>query len=238
MLAVDDLAATPGVAPELNRTEPGALCPGSDPRPDPLDALRREVADGIAYLHTRVGATTARSLEAASFLYALVELLAERGAVSIEELDARKASVARRLAKRYAEKDSGVALQDSQHDKYAPPVEPEIDCAARVAQCKAACCKMVFPLAPQDIEERVVRWDLGKPFVIAKGPDGYCQHLDRAGHCCSVHAHRPLPCRVYDCRQDRRIWLDFDNRVVNPKLDDPSWPLNLTAEELQPGAPA
>lgn len=211
--------------------------PGSPQDPEPVETLRREVAEGIEFLHARLGATTARTLESASFVYALIELLAEAGLLSIEQLDARKAAVAQRLAKRYAEKDAGLALQDSKHDKYAPPVEPKIDCADRVGLCKAACCKMVFPLSRQDVEEAVVRWDLGRPFVIAKGADGYCQHLDRGAHRCTVHAQRPLPCRVYDCRQDRRIWLDFDRRIVNPKLCDPDWPRNLSPDEMQTGAP-
>lgn len=231
----------------MNERESGVrivadACPGAAPglgvESDDYASLRREVADGIAYLHSRLGATNARTLESAAFLYALIEMLAENNLLNIEQLDARKKVVAQRLVRRFAAKDQGLAVQESKHDKYAPPVEPKIDCAARVAQCKAACCKMVFPLAPQDVEEGVVRWDLGKPFVIAKGPDGYCQHLDRCGHGCTVHAHRPLPCRVYDCRQDKRIWLDFEKRLVNPKVNDPAWPLNLTPEELQPGAPA
>jgi Fe-S-cluster containining protein len=224
-------------AERSSRVEPAALAPGPDARPGSVEALRREVADGIAYLHTRLGATTGRSLEAASFLYALIELLVERDLLGIDQLDARKAVVAQRLARRYAEKDAGVAVQESPHDKYTPPLEPVIDCASRVALCKAACCKMVFPLSRQDVEERVVRWDLARPFVIAKRADGYCQHLDDV-HRCTIHAQRPLPCRVYDCRQDPRIWEDFEKRIVNPKIADPDWPRNLTPEEMNPGGAA
>jgi Fe-S-cluster containining protein len=194
---------------------------------------RREVAEGIAYLHARIGATAARALESAAFVYALIELLVERGLLTLEEVDARKRQVAPRILERFERHDPGVATQSSPHDKYHAPAEAIIDCASRVLLCKAVCCKMVFPLSQQDLAERVIHWDLGRPYVIAKGEDGYCQHLDRRDLHCTVHSARPLPCRVYDCRSDRRVWLDFERRLVNPKLADPNWPHNLSDEERE-----
>lgn len=212
-------AQAPGGYP----TDRGAVAP-----------IRGEIEDAIAYLHARVNATTARTLESASFVYALIELLVEHGLFKIEEIDARKTQVAPRLLRRFESHDPGVAVQHSAHDKYCAPQEVTIDCESRVELCKAACCKMLFPLSQQDIEERVIHWQLGRPYVIAKGEDGYCQHLERNCLSCTVHAARPLPCRVYDCRNDRRIWLDFEHRVINPKIADPNWPHNLPPEERNP----
>ena len=31
-------------------------------------------------------------------------------------------------------------------------------------------------------------------------PDGSCVHLSEHGHGCTVYEHRPMACRVYDCR--------------------------------------
>ncbi|MFO1429743.1 MAG: YkgJ family cysteine cluster protein [Candidatus Competibacteraceae bacterium] len=202
---------------------------------DSLETMRREVAEGIAYLHSRIGAATARTFEAASFIYALIELLEEKGNLNIQELDERKKVVAKRLGNRFAAFDGGVAIQESNYDKYTVPQQVEIDCASRINQCKALCCKMVFPLARQDIEEGIIHWELSRPYVIAKGSDGYCHHLDRENLRCTVHARRPLPCRVYDCRQDRRIWLDFERRIVNTEIDDPSWPQNMNTAEIAGG---
>jgi Fe-S-cluster containining protein len=78
---------------------------------------------------------------------------------------------------------------------------------------------MGFALSQQDVEEGVIKWDLGRPYLIAQDADGYCRHLDRQAMRCTVRAQRPLPCRGYDCRRDKRIWSDFDNRIVNPDLD-------------------
>lgn len=55
-----------------------------------LPAMYSEVAQGLAYLHNRTNATTGRTLEAASFTYALIELLIEKGLISLDEIDERK----------------------------------------------------------------------------------------------------------------------------------------------------
>ncbi len=195
---------------------------------------RQEVQDGIHYLHVRLGAITARGLESAAFTYALIELLAERGLISMDDLDTRKRQVTPRLLRRFEAQDSGVAIQDSRLDKYNAPNVTVIDCQSRLHLCRAACCKMQFPLSRQDIEERLIQWDLGRPYVIAKDADGYCRHIDRGGLCCTVHGARPLPCRVYDCREDPRVWIDFEGRRINPKIADPDWPHNLSEEEREP----
>lgn len=195
--------------------------------------LYSQVAQGLAYLHTRTNTLTERSLESASFVYALIELLVEKGVITVEEIDDRKKSVSDRLLKRFLQHDAGVSIQEPEQDKYQFPQTVAIDCENRVDLCKASCCKMVFPLSRQDIEEGVVQWELSKPYIIAKRTDGYCRHFDRQGMNCAVHAQRPIPCRAYDCRNDTRIWLDFENKIVNPKLNDPNWPHNLTPAELE-----
>jgi len=34
-----------------------------------------------------------------------------------------------------------------------------------------------------------------------------------------VCEHRSFPHRTFDCRNDQRIWLDFENKVINPDLE-------------------
>ena len=58
--------------------------------------LRQAVSEGLLYTHTRLDANQRKTVEAASFLYALVELLSEKGLITIGELDARKEVVAQR----------------------------------------------------------------------------------------------------------------------------------------------
>lgn len=184
-----------------------------------LDELRQEIANGLLYTHSRANANTSRALENASFLFALVELLREKGIISVEELDERKSDVAKRVEKRFLGKGMGVMLQEPDQDKYAFKAEARIDCENRVHLCKAACCRLSFPLSRQDITEGIVKWELGSPYLIAQDERGYCKHLEHSACQCTIREHRPIPCRAYDCRKDSRIWTDFENMVINPELE-------------------
>jgi Fe-S-cluster containining protein len=185
-----------------------------------LKELREEVLGGLLYTHSRANSNTRCVHEAASTLYALIELLEEKGIITAEELDERKAMVAERVEKQFLDNGMGVKLQESGLDKYAFRGEAHIDCGNRVHICKAACCRMWFPLSRQDINEGVLRWDLRFPYVIARDAEGYCKHLERATGRCTVYQNRPIPCRAFDCRTDQRIWLDFENQVINPDLEE------------------
>ena len=198
---------------------PTALDEQSDGMKVLLGELRKEIVAGLQYTHSRANANTSRAWETATFLYALIEVLTEKGILTIEELDARKDNIADRVEKRFLSKGMGVVLQEPDQDKYAFQAEAHVDCENRVHLCKAACCRMIFPLSRQDIAERIIMWDLESPYLIAQTEDGYCRHLDRTGCRCKVREHRPIPCRAYDCRNDPRIWSDFANYVINPDLD-------------------
>jgi Fe-S-cluster containining protein len=181
---------------------------------------RDEVARGLAYAHNRANTNTGKLLEVTSFAYAAIEVLAEKGFISIEELDERKKVVAERLTEAFREEGMGVIRAEPDLDKYTFEGGPgaEIDCASRYELCHAACCRMQFALTRQDVEEGVVKWNFGKPYMIRQEQDGYCTHLDRGTCACTVYAERPVPCRGYDCRKDTRIWADFEARVPSPEL--------------------
>jgi len=193
---------------------------------------RNEVAGGLLYCHSRLNSNTSKLLESASFLYALVELLTDKGLVELGELEEKKREVAARLLESFLDKGMGVAMQEEERDKYTFDETVEIDCASRVHLCKAACCRMSFALSQQDVEEGAIKWDLGRPYLIAQDADGYCRHLDRQTSCCTVRDQRPLPCRGYDCRKDKRVWVDFEERIINPDLEE----LFKTAEPQAPNA--
>src|SRR4051794_3552389 len=117
------------------------------PSGPPMETLHREVAEGLLYVHARLTGTSRASLEAASFLYALIELLNEKGLLSIADLDQRKEVVAQRLVQKHAEQRVGVLMQDPELDKYTFEAEAKIDCENRVQFCKAACCRLPFALS-------------------------------------------------------------------------------------------
>ena len=68
--------------------------------------------------------------------------------------------------------------------------------------------------------EGVIRWEFGKPYLIAHGDDGYCLHFDREALRCTVHDRRPVPCRGLDCRENDRwqVWQDFEGMVLNEEI--------------------
>ena len=79
------------------------------------------------------------------------------------------------------------------------------------------CCKLTVALSSADLDEGVIRWDYGQPYMIRqRASDGFCVHNDPATHGCTVHAQRPLVCRKYDCRDDARVWIDYDKRIPAP----------------------
>jgi hypothetical protein len=176
-----------------------------------------EIIEGFLYSYRQLDTNAVKVYEASAHLYSLIELLVMKGIIGVEELDQRKKMVEKRLQDSFTEAGIGVRVQSSDTDKYDIEGEAKIDCDKRVHLCRGACCALTYALSLQDIHEGV-RWSLGQPFMNARGEDGYCVHLQRDTLKCSIYEHRPVVCRHYDCRNDRRIWLDFDNAIINPAL--------------------
>ncbi|HEX4421822.1 MAG TPA: YkgJ family cysteine cluster protein [Kofleriaceae bacterium] len=100
--------------------------------------------------------------------------------------------------------------------KYATP-SPDIPCAELIPLCGGRCCTLSFSLSTEDLDEGVIRWDYGQPYLIRqRTSDGYCVHNDPDSRGCTVHAYRPRVCRSYDCRNDKRVWIDYAQRIVAP----------------------
>lgn len=183
--------------------------------------ISNDLSYALLYTHTRINDNTKKTLEAASFLYALIELLEEKGIISIEELDERKKQVAERLLQKFTESGIGLMYQEPEYDKYAFEHEACVDCQGRIQICKAICCKLPFALSSQDVDEGIIRWEFGRPYLIGHNSDGYCVHLDKNTYHCAVHQHRPVPCRGFDCKDNEKwkIWLYYENKIVNPGFD-------------------
>jgi Fe-S-cluster containining protein len=186
-------------------------------RPDTEHLDVGEILQGFLYSYRQLDVNALKVFEASANLYALLELLIAKGVIGIEELDQRRRGVEARLTKSFQEAEIGVAIQTPEIDKYALPEEPKVNCWERHSVCKSVCCKLVFSLAWQDIQEGI-RWNVGRPFICAKGADGYCVYLDRENHKCRIYDIRPAACRAFDCSDDSRIWADFEKMIINPEL--------------------
>lgn len=186
------------------------------------DKLISELTSGFLYTHTRLNDNTKKILESTSFLYALIELLDDNNLISIKELDERKKQIAEQLVRKFAESGIGLMYQDPEYDKYNFEHQAHVDCQSRLPICKAICCKFPFALSRQDVDEGIVCWEFGRPYLISHDDDGYCVHLDRKTYRCTVHKNRPVPCRGFDCRNSDKwkVWQDYEKSIVNPELDE------------------
>jgi len=67
------------------------------------------------------------------------------------------------------------------------------------------------------VEDCAIRWESGRPYLIAHGADGYCVHPDRENYRCTVWEQRPVPCPGFDCEDNEKwkVWEDFVEMVIN-----------------------
>lgn len=186
----------------LSQTSPACNAPAS---------IREDLNAGLRFLHLMGMQTKLDLVDMVSTLFALIEELVESGQLDPQKLDERRAQFLEKEETRLKER-AHVQLADP-IDKYSLDNLPQIDCQSRLHLCKARCCKLSFPLSFQDLDERIVDWDYSKPYQIRQGADGYCVHCDRINGCCNVYDHRPAVCRAYDCRNDKRIWIDFERGI-------------------------
>jgi hypothetical protein len=175
-------------------------------------------------------------LNLAAHVLALQEELEER--VAPGEVDAVEASVQARIPEILRKiRSADVSADGRVHigdpiDKYdVPPLAGGgPPCFELLPLCEARCCSFEVPLSTQDLDEGVIRWDRGKPYLLLHEADRYCTHLSREGAGCTCYAQRPAPCREYDCREDPRVWIDYEKRIVAPRPEYPCDP-PLSSEE-------
>lgn len=181
---------------------------------EPGTPPRDEIERALRFVHTVEMQTDAQVHETSATVYALIEELVARGMVDLRSLETRRERTRVREAER-ADAEPRVLLA-SNVDKYTLQNLPVIDCAARISLCQARCCTLAVALSRQDLDKRKLCWDYGKPYQIRRRDDGYCVHNEGAERRCGVYDERPSICRMYDCRNDKRIWIDFEARIPAP----------------------
>jgi hypothetical protein len=185
---------------------------------DPAAELDEQARRGSLFAQAVASRQMARANQTEAAIYGLIDLLIAKGALTPEEVTQaiERTGSEMREAGRHATLEVIV-----REDNTAPPVSAdEIDCAARLPVCKAACCRLRWPLTLEEVENGPVSWDLGRPFLNRHAAHGYCHQLDPESHGCQVYDQRPAPCRQYSCAGDDRIWLDFENMVPNTEWID------------------
>lgn len=177
--------------------------------------LRAEIERGLRFTHVMMTRNQAAVRDAAATLNGLGHVLAASGQIDTERVQQARDDYARAEPRPTFRARVGPDI-----DKYSEKAGTvTIDCAARLPLCKAACCRLGFVLGTQDLDEAIVQWTYGDPYVIRRKPSGWCTHLG-SDCACTVHAQRPLACRTYDCSNNPDIWIDFDRRVPNPAVGE------------------
>jgi hypothetical protein len=121
----------------------------------------------------------------------------------------------RNLAKKIRA-EAGVNVRLSMvSDKYTV-ASPDIDCASRIPLCGARCCSFDVILSKQDLVERKLPFVIDQPYMLPRDPiTKRCACMDDTG-ACTAYDHRPATCRTYDCREDTRVWIDYEARIPAP----------------------
>lgn len=171
-----------------------------------------EIERGLRFAHVMMSVNQDQGNEAVAYVQALADVLVEKGILRHEDLEEplerAREEIAQVMMPRVRLADMG--------DKYSDTRSVEIDCASLIPLCHGRCCSFKFFLTKQDLDEGAARWDYGNPYWIKQASDGYCTHSDAQTRACAIHAKRPHICRQFDCRSDKRIWIDFDRRIPAP----------------------
>lgn len=184
-----------------------------------LARLERQMERGSLFTHTAVSQNADRIQEAESFVYGLVDALIDKGLLTEAEVAQAAAKVRREIQTTGQAIGPAIALRvDGESADEEPFIA--VNCAERLAVCKAVCCRLHFALSAEEVEAGIVKWDLGAPYYIRHEAYGCCHHLNAESKGCSVYRDRPNVCRRYSCARDQRIWKDFDNMVLNEEWID------------------
>ncbi len=210
--------ADPPAAPPLRMTRELPRLNHDDEPPSASHDARAELGEELADLRGdlhRLGAQVARSERAvaglATALDTLLQILRVRetlGEGHLQMLDA-----VRKHAKLATEPQ---LMLGTTVDKYVVESPADLDCSALVHLCQSRCCALNIPLSEQDLTEGKLAWRIRAPYYLAQDDTGYCVYLQHATGGCGNYQVRPAPCRSYDCRQDPRVWIDYERRIPAP----------------------
>ena len=171
------------------------------------DERYQELARALRGIAAEVETASRQVGELGAVVTTLIDILVAKEQLSVNH---------RRLLGKLKARSSGEVRLRPFIDKHSV-ANADIDCASCLDLCHARCCSFSVVLTEQDLGDGEVRWELDQPYMLRHEADGFCAHLDRAaGGGCTIYAARPAACREFDCRQDRRVWVDFAAREAAP----------------------
>jgi Fe-S-cluster containining protein len=132
-----------------------------------------------------------------------------------QEISEEQIAYIKKMLERLMELGIGVVYGDEEEGN-----EVAIDHRGRLPLCRALCYSFIFALTKEEVQRGHIKWNPERPYFIARDEDGFCLHLDRKTLMCGIWEERPRRCRQYDCRQDTNVWIDWQNKVMNPNAFD------------------
>lgn len=187
-------------------------------KPKHAAVTREELERALRHMNALVADLRDDLLALAAQVVTLTRQLERKGLASEDEVLDELPATLEEVRRADAEPDSlRPVLGPCQVDKYQEP-SPPVPCQELLPICHGCCCRLHFPLSTQDLNECVTRWDYIRPYLILqRKSDGRCAHNQPEDGRCGIYEHRPAPCRIYDCREDSRIWTDFEKRILAPE---------------------
>jgi Fe-S-cluster containining protein len=183
---------------------------------DPLRELERQVELGALFSHASLSTQAQRLNDSYALLNGLVELLIENDLVDSRALLESVQSVRGQLE----EAKQNISVEVAVRVDNVVPENSPVNCDERMHLCHAICCRLRWPLSAQEVENGPLKWDLARPYFNRTAADGYCQQSDPETRHCGVYDQRPAPCQQYTCKDDKRIWKDFEGMVINQEWID------------------
>jgi Fe-S-cluster containining protein len=183
-----------------------------------LEALRTELENGLRFLHTLGMQSKIDLIDLTTRVLAITEVLISSGHLDLRAYEQRRELIAKRETERMASANHVAVILQEAKDKYTLSDLPDLDCKSLHHLCRGRCCVMSFHLSRQDLDERIVQWEYGNPYHIRQRENGYCVHWVPDTYTCGIYEFRPAICRTYDCRNDDRIWKDFERRILADEL--------------------
>lgn len=184
---------------------------------DEQASIRKDFNACFRHQHKMSMQTKHDMIDVTSRVFAMLEEMIANGQLDLKSFEERRLRIQQKEEQRV--QNSAIVYVDNTIDKYKLEDSPKIDCESRLDLCKARCCKLAFALSFQDLDEGVLKWNYSQPYQISQKEDGYCIHHGGDGKGCLVYENRPAVCRNYDCWNDKRIWVDYEKRIVAPEKE-------------------
>ena len=178
----------------------------SDNSKNTFISLENQLIRSALHTHTQLSHQSDKINDLEAFIQSVANILYEKGILSAETLQSHFQHYKEKAMDENDVLTAGVQLRVDSEERFQ---KADINCSERIHICKGVCCSLRFPLSKNEVESGHVKWDLGNPYFILQS-QGCCTHQNHENGGCTVYENRPSICSWYTCKEDTRIWKDFD----------------------------